>query len=578
MRHSGGFKPDRHTPGTYKPRSGENKRSLEMLRERIKGSQAERTAAREALEEKKDRTNLKRELDFVGNHREAYRAHAEKFFEKPEYPESRAFCEGLTFPNYDAEKAQISPDEIKSIIARIPPHIVARSSLKEIDYSWQDSLPVPAFDAEGNLDFSKIEILTKEEFAASKHHKERALIGYTSSSTDTNEAGKTEYSTLIRPTHIPEGVSNDPELVQYYQMHVMMHEFFHTVEMPLRSQEAAKEWVINKMTGRTFADWVQDYTKAVADEKIPSSHYASVYADDIFQGGKEPVPYSYPVVEWMCEDWVGTVFGVVPNSAGDTDFAARRLTTAPANPPVSPPELVAGGLSHQPAPANIYSSGIVDVNKLRRDMSGVGSRRHELLQELLTPEYTPDIREPFVEAIQAYVREFGVPAQVCYPGSGTEVSLPAALPGESHITFVDPDELSIRKLQTYEQSPRFSAVAARAEDYVPPEPLDLVFDSSSSVGKHMVPYLKVGGHLMHERTYSSWAFDEHSLKLVGVVLDEDSKTIVRDEAIVNEYREPHPDWERAGYDDATFMKMGHSYWGNNRAKKAAWYVFEKVTK
>ena len=185
-----------------------------------------------------------------------------------------------------------------------------------------------------------------------------------------------------------------------------------------------------------------------------------------------------------------------------------------------------------------------DLGALRRRISRVGSRRHELIQELLTPEYQPEIRESFIKAIQVFAAKYGVPQQVCYPGSGDDTSLLRALPEESKITFIDPAEYSIRKVQTYEPSPRFTGIVSRAEDYAPPHPYDLVFGSSSSAGKHMIPHLKTGGHVMHEITYSSWTFDDERLKLVGVILRENPSSILSDEQTLQEYGEQHPDWEK----------------------------------
>jgi hypothetical protein len=354
MNKFGKFNHERNKSTKYQSAIPDPSKKDDLIRERVRQlrQQQETLDTKKAIEAKKDRSNLKTELDFVGNHRDAYRRHVDGFFAQNEYEESRTFAEKITYVNYEEKKSQISPEEIKSIIARIPPHLTSRSSLVSIDFEWQDKLPVPIFDENGDMLWNDIPIMNADDFIKSSHHPHRALIGYTAPKLEKDEFGETTFSTIIKPTTIPQTISDDPESVHFYQTHVFIHEFMHTIEKPYRDEESAQKWILNTMSGRTFADWTNDYARAVEEERVPGSYYASIYLDDLFQTqDQKTVPYSVPLIEWVCEDWVGTVLGIIPNDAGDIDFRTRPLSITPASHP-----------------------------------QRKGSRRHELIRELLTPE------------------------------------------------------------------------------------------------------------------------------------------------------------------------------------------------
>lgn len=278
------------------------------------------TPTPEEVEARKELLNLKPALDFVRDHHDVFRSHVEQFFARPEYPQSRAFIEEIPMDNYDSALAQISIEDIQHIVARLPPHLVKHSTLINVDFSLQDKLPVPAFDATGKLDRSKISIMAAPDFVASHHHPSRVLIGITSPGSYVNDAGETVHYSTIRPSNIPSTVSDDPESVRFYQLSVFLHEFFHTIETSRSNPVTATSWVINQETGRTFADWKEDYAKACEEEQAPSSFYSNVYTEEIFHTPDGTVdPYSYGLREWMCEDFAGAVLGILPNAHGTTD-------------------------------------------------------------------------------------------------------------------------------------------------------------------------------------------------------------------------------------------------------------------
>ncbi len=506
----------------------------------------------EEVEARKELLNLKPALDFVRDHRNVFRSHVEKFFAQPEYPESKKFADELGFENYDQAIAQISPDEIRAILSRVPPHLIARSTLAAVDFSWQNVVPVPVFDERGKINPLIDPIpLTEEAFVLSNHHPQRIMTGVTERWPYKNDEGKEVWFSVIKPTNIPGTVSHDPDAIHGYHISVFLHEFFHSVESSFRDLDTASSWVINKATGRTFADWKEDYAKACQEERTPSSFYSNVYTEEIFGSPDGAVDaYSYPIREWMCEDFAGTMLGILPNAEGKTDFLQFLL------PPLS-------SLRHS------------SLEALRAARSMGQSRRLTLIKELLTPEYTPDASASSVQAIQAFEKTFGTPKRVCYPACGTDVAPLRALSEESHITFLDSDEASIHKLDVYEHTPRATMIAAQAQEFHPTENYDLIISKGSAYGKNLVDALRLGGHVLQERTYSNWIFDDTRLKLVGVILNENASAVLTDPASLRLYGEAHPDWVRG---DEEYIQRSNASWGNNRLISADWYVFEKVSK
>lgn len=503
----------------------------------------------EEVEAQKELLNLKPALDFVRDHRNVFRSHVEKFFAQPEYPESRAFVEGIPMDDYDGTLAQISIEDIKNIIAHVPLHLVKKSALVNVAFSLQDKLPVPAFDASGKLDRPKISIMTAKDFVTSHHHPSRVLIGITSSDSYVDDAGETVHFSTIRPSNIPETVSKNPESVYFYQLYVFLHEFFHTIETSRSTPETASSWMINKATRRTFADWKVDYAKACEEERTPSSFYANVYTEEIFGAPDGTVdPYSFPMREWMCEDFAGAMLGILPNAQGKTDFFSSPMV-----------------------PLSSIKQGSAEALRAARSMGQ--SRRSMLIKELLTPEYTPDASERSIRALQAFEKTFGTPHHVCYPACGVDVAPLRAFSKESHVTFLDSDESSIRKLTTYEQSPRATMILAQAQEFQPTQDYDLIISKGSAYGENLVHTLRLGGHVLQERTYSNWIFDDNRLKLVGVILHTDPSIVLTDSASLRTYGEAHPSWSRG---DEEYIQRSATSWGNNRLVPADWYIFEKV--
>jgi hypothetical protein len=133
--------------------------------------------------------------------------------------------------------------------------------------------------------------------------------------------------TAIKPTHIPSEVSSDPLAVRLYQAHVLLHEFFHTVEVTLRSEETARK--LQLRPGRTFADWANDFLESLRTEKQHTSNYAGVYHDAIYDEQDHlhstVTPHDYAVREQMAEAFVAYLLDIISNPEGYTSFQSQSF-------------------------------------------------------------------------------------------------------------------------------------------------------------------------------------------------------------------------------------------------------------
>jgi hypothetical protein len=303
------------------------------------------------IEEKKDALSLKRELRFVELYKDLYRQKMRDFFEREPNETSSEFAQSIEIVGYDLEKAQISVEHIQQMVSRIPAALIARSNLAQINFEFQDYVPVPSFDEEGNFEGSGVKLMKIDEFVSSEYNQYRILIGQTRHYfVDTGE-GERVLRSQITETGIPPTISSDSEAVLHYQTHVFVHELFHTIEGAHFSEERARAWVLNPSTGRTFYDWKLEYAQACIEEPVPGSYYAGVYTDELFASeGGAPDLLGVPLREWMCEDFVGVILGIVPSNAGGVEFKDR-----------------------------VFAIG---------DNALVPSRRYKLIQELLTPTYS----------------------------------------------------------------------------------------------------------------------------------------------------------------------------------------------
>jgi hypothetical protein len=201
----------------------------------------------------------------------------------------------------DDETLQIEPEFARKLIAHLPEGLQRISNLSEVNYEWQHNIATPKFDDSGK--FSGATLPSIEEFNKGDYHKTRVLTGYTS----------------------PDGTAI--KAIRLYQAHVLIHEFFHTVEVVLRSEETAKKLQLSE--GRTFADWAQDFLESLKTETQHTSNYAGVYHEDIYDE-KEKIrssvtPHDYAVREQMAEAFVAYLLDIISNPDGYTSFETETF-------------------------------------------------------------------------------------------------------------------------------------------------------------------------------------------------------------------------------------------------------------
>lgn len=267
----------------------------------------------ERIERNKDKTDLRRALAFVEAHIDQYQANVDRFLIGEGYPESKVWADGIEIVNVtEDDTLQITPEEIRRLFAHISPNLTRLSKLKAVDFTFQDRVIIPGFDEEGNLDQTKITLAIAKDFPQADQHPYRLLIGHTESN-----------GSKIRPFAIPKSVSSDPHAVKLYQFHVMLHEFFHTIESTLRTDESAGKVFLSE--GRSFADWKRDYLRSLEQEPLLTSEYSEVYRDRLFdEDGKlkaDLSPYEYGVCEDQAEAFVASHFDMISNPRGYTSFS-----------------------------------------------------------------------------------------------------------------------------------------------------------------------------------------------------------------------------------------------------------------
>jgi hypothetical protein len=196
----------------------------------------------------------------------------------------------------------------------LPEGLQKVSRLQGVDYEWQQKVAVPKFNDEGILAGAQLRNI--DEFQKGDYHKTRVLTGYTQPD-----------GTVIKPTHIPSEVSSDPEAIKLYQAHVLLHEFFHTVEITLRSEETAKSLQLSP--DRTFADWTRDFLESLKTEKQHTSNYAGVYHDAIYDEQNNlltsTTPHDDAVREQMAEAFVAYLLDIISNPEGYTSFQIQSF-------------------------------------------------------------------------------------------------------------------------------------------------------------------------------------------------------------------------------------------------------------
>ncbi len=268
----------------------------------------------EAIEANQNKLDLRPNLAFVEKHLDQYKAGIAKILNRPADPKAIQWADAVQITG-STQSTQLSAEQIRSFLSRMPSSLRELSHLKEV--AIQDFILVPGFDEHGNFDSSKVTTATAQEFPTEGEHPSRILVGWSDGQ-------------AIRPTIIPDSVSSSPGAIWIYQAHVFLHEFFHTIEFPRRT-ESARSAVSLALDGIqfTFQDWWQDFEQTVLNgqEPEPVSMYAATRQNLLNQESKlqDPQNYLRALAEQVCESFVAHQLGIISNSAGWTDFRAASL-------------------------------------------------------------------------------------------------------------------------------------------------------------------------------------------------------------------------------------------------------------
>lgn len=267
----------------------------------------------EAVEANKNKLDLKPNIDFVANNKAKFEDGLRAILAREANADLMNWSEQINFKGTDnIFEPQILPEECKEILARMPEALVRLSKLQKVDYSYNDKLPVPGFDEQGNFDPGKVEWASAKDFPREGDHPSRILVGY-STGTD------------IYQTAIPKSVSEDAEATYLYQVHVFLHEFFHTIDYPRRDPEKRSKALL-EVDGQKFTlqDWWLAFEELVLSGKEPKcvSSYANIYFDVLNQETKEADygKFTHALAEQICETFVAYQLGIISNNEGWTDF------------------------------------------------------------------------------------------------------------------------------------------------------------------------------------------------------------------------------------------------------------------
>lgn len=270
----------------------------------------------EKVEANKDKLDLKPNIDFVSLNKYKFEKGLDAIYQREPDDDSKVWSEGIAFSGTDdIVSPQVSLNECKQLLARMPKSLIEMSKLQTVDYHTFGNvrvIPVPGFDEQGNLDSKKVQLVPVDEFPREGDHPSRILVGVSTGD-------------KIYPTPIPKSVSEDEKAVFLYQVHVLLHEFFHTIDYPRRSPEERSK-ILLEVDGQqfTFQDWWMAFEELILSGNEPQcvSSYANTYFNDLNQETREADynKFTHALAEQICETFVAYQLGIISNDEGWTDF------------------------------------------------------------------------------------------------------------------------------------------------------------------------------------------------------------------------------------------------------------------
>jgi len=275
----------------------------------------------EKIEANKDKLDLRPNLKFVVRNLEIFENALFRIFKRKVSKDSLKWSQNLNFFGVeDIVLPQVEPEECRSILARMPEVLIKLSNLENIDYHTfgnKKVIPVPGFDEMGNFDPSKVQLAPVDEFPRDGDHPSRILVGV-SNGFD------------IFPTTIPPSVSESNRAIYLYQVHVLLHEFFHSVELLIRDVEQRSEILLEVDDQKfTFQDWWSAFEELILSgiEPLGVSYYANTYSDVLNNEIKktDEKKFTHALAEQICESFVAYQLGIISNKQGWTDFRSESF-------------------------------------------------------------------------------------------------------------------------------------------------------------------------------------------------------------------------------------------------------------
>lgn len=269
------------------------------------------------VERKKNTLDLRPALEFVNRHLDRYEANFLRFISgqpstSPNLKEI-AYQNPMMYLNSDKldNQPQVTPADIQKILPHIPMTFQRLSQLEKVDYGYNGIVPVPVFEQDGS--WHNVEFVPANEFPRVEDHPSRILIG--------RSDGR-----FIYPSALPASISSNDRCRWFYQLHVFLHEFFHTIEYLRRSKEQRGKIILESKHGKrfTFQQWWSQWEDEFAPTmKLPfATRYAATYTDDLNWDRleKEPVVFTRALAEQICESFVGYILEIAPNDQDNPDF------------------------------------------------------------------------------------------------------------------------------------------------------------------------------------------------------------------------------------------------------------------
>lgn len=125
-------------------------------------------------------------------------------------------------------------------------------------------------------------------------------------------------------------MSKDKKAVYLYQIHVLLHEFFHTVDYPRRDPEERSK-ILLQVDGKqfTFQDWWLAFEELILSGIEPQcvSSYANTYFEDLNQKTKKSDynKFTHALAEQICETFVAYQLWIISNDEGWTNFKIENF-------------------------------------------------------------------------------------------------------------------------------------------------------------------------------------------------------------------------------------------------------------